>query len=274
MSAKIAIGNQTSYTAPTAVFPFEYAVARGFDAFEWFPDTTPEGYGFSEEKLDAAQRRDVRNLALAHGIRQSVHAPWWVDLTTEKSRERLASTTAFARDVGAKLINIHIGLGARREEFARRVLELLRELHGVGLELAIENTVESSPEDFNALFALLKKRAGEALASVGLCFDMGHANLCAATRNDYLAFLDRLSPAVELIHLHVHENWGDRDSHLPLFSGPAGQKDAGVRGLARRLLARGYDRALILEQWPDPPELLDNARERLLAIFADVRPEG
>lgn len=272
-ASRIAIGNQTSFTAPTATFPFEYAVARGFDAFEWFPDTTPEGHGFSEEMLDAAQRRDIRNLALAHTIRQSIHAPWWIDLRSAESMARLETSAAFALDVGAKLVNIHINLEGGLEGYARALLPLLRDLHGSGLMLAIENTVESSPDDFNALFSLLERRAGDAFASVGLCLDIGHANLCAATRNDYLRFIDRLAPELPLIHCHVHENWGDRDSHLTLFTGPAAQNSAGVEGLVRRLLARDFRGALILEQWPDPPELLDDARARLLEIVCELEQE-
>ncbi|MBW2730960.1 MAG: sugar phosphate isomerase/epimerase [Deltaproteobacteria bacterium] len=273
-SRRISIGNQTSFTAPTATFPFEYAIAHGFDAFEWFPDTTPEGYGFAEEKLDAARRRDIRNLALAHDIRLSVHAPWWIDVSSEESVEQLDSSITFAANVGAKLINIHISHEATLEDHVSAVVLLLKRLHPTGVMLSIENTVQSSPDDFNMLFSLLKERAGRAFTNVGVCLDIGHANLCAATRNDYLGFLDRLAPTIPLIHAHVHENWGDRDSHLTLFTGPSAQNSAGVEGFIQRLLTRSYEGALILEQWPDPPELLDNARERLLAILSEQETDN
>jgi len=34
----ICIGNQSAFSATRLLEPFEYAVANGFNAFEWFPD--------------------------------------------------------------------------------------------------------------------------------------------------------------------------------------------------------------------------------------------
>ena len=102
-----------------------------------------------------------------------------------------------------------------------------------------------------------------------MCLDLGHANLCAATRNDYLQFVDRLASHVPIIHLHLHENYGDADTHLPLFTGPAGRDDAGIRGLLERLRRRRFSGSIILEQWPQPPSLLNQARDRLIRLLND-----
>ena len=37
----VRLGNQTSCWAATPFEPFEFALASGFDAFEWFPDKKP-----------------------------------------------------------------------------------------------------------------------------------------------------------------------------------------------------------------------------------------
>src|ERR1035441_9988355 len=71
----IHIGNQTACWAATPMTPFDYAVAKGFDAFEWFPDKKP-GAGWDESDLDAAQRRNICETARARGIHLSVHARW------------------------------------------------------------------------------------------------------------------------------------------------------------------------------------------------------
>ena len=55
----IHIGNQTACWAATPREPFDYAVASGFNAFEWFPDKKPNG-GWDENDLDGAQRRNIR----------------------------------------------------------------------------------------------------------------------------------------------------------------------------------------------------------------------
>jgi sugar phosphate isomerase/epimerase len=103
--------------------------------------------------------------------------------------------------------------------------------------------------------------------TVGMCLDIGHANLCAATRNDFLRYYDALAPAVPLFHLHIHENYGDADKHLTLFTGPAGEDDSAIRAFLERLHGRAYQGVMILEQWPDPPQLLVDADTRLRQIL-------
>jgi sugar phosphate isomerase/epimerase len=264
----IAIGNQTGFSAPTPTFPFEYALQAGFDAFEFFPDLREDtGQGFREADLDAATRADLRNLAVGRGMRLSVHAPWWIDPLTPGALDELAETQRFALDLGARVVVVHLYLQQGVETYVEAVSPLIELLAAEGQQLALENTVETGPEQVNAVFAELSRRQPELHQSYGLCLDIGHANLCAATRNDYLAFIDRLEPTVPVIHAHLHENWGDADTHLPLFCGPAGEDPAGVEGLCDRLLARGFGGALILEQWPDPPQLLDQAHRRLRELL-------
>jgi len=94
---------------------------------------------------------------------------------------------------------------------------------------------------------------------------------CSATRNDYLRFYDGLEPRLPIIHLHLHENWGDADTHLPLFTGPATQNESGIRGLLARLRQRDFSGSMILEQWPHPPSLLNNARKKLLQLWDGSR---
>ena len=81
-------------------------------------------------------------------------------------------------------------------------------------------------------------------------------------------YLDALTPIVPLAHLHLHENFGDRDSHLPLFTGPARDNPSGIQGMVERLERRGFAGCAILEQWPQPPSLLVEARDGLARMAA------
>jgi hypothetical protein len=54
----------------------------------------------------------------------------------------------------------------------------------------------------------------------------------------------------------------------PLFTGPSATNDAGVRALVRRLWVLGFEGAIILEQWPHPPEQLVRTRNRLSELLA------
>ena len=135
--------------------------------------------------------------------------------------------------------------------------------------LSLENTPSTSPDHINAVFGVVSAMT-EATGRVGMCLDSGHANLHAGTRNDYVRFVDLLGAHVPIIHWHAHENWGDRDSHLTLFTGPSARDDRGLRALASRLLRRGFSGSVVLEQWPQPPELLLQARDRLRLLLETI----
>jgi len=265
----IHIGNQTACWAATPLTPFDYAVASGFDAFEWFPDKKP-GAGWDEGDLDAAQRQAIREAARARGIRLSVHARWQANPLQPDSAPLFLRDIELARDVGAVLLNIHFYQEQGIVAYVEAIKPLIQQTAEAGLQLAIENTPYHSPEEFNELFAQLRKLKSISTAHVGMCLDLGHANLCAATRNDFLKFFDRLDPQLPLNHLHLHENWGDRDSHLPLFTGPSGRDDSGIRGLMERVQRRNFSGSIILEQWPQPPSLLNHARDRLMKLINET----
>ncbi len=265
----IHIGNQTSFAAPPLV-PFEYALAAGFDAFEWFPDRHGEAAGWDEADLAAPLRARIRERARAAGVRMSVHARWQANPLQAECRAWLWKDLELARDLGAELLNIHLYAEQGAPAFVEAILPLVRRAAAAGICLAIENTPQHSPELFNELFELLRAPHSAPAAQVGMCLDVGHANLCEATHNRYLEFLDRLDPRLPIIHLHLHENWGDADSHLPLFTGPAARDESGVRHLLERLARRNFSGSIILEQWPHPPSLLNAARDRLLQLFDEA----
>ncbi len=143
---------------------------------------------------------------------------------------------------------------------------LLEAARSANVRLSLENTPETSPDHFNKVFGVLTAMP-EAAGRVGMCLDSGHANLFAGTRNNFLLFVDLLGDHVPIIHWHAHENWGDRDSHLPLFTGPSARDDRGLRELVRRLMVRGISGSVVLEQWPQPPQVLVETRERLRRLL-------
>ncbi len=263
----ITVGNQTACWAANPTEPFDYAVAQGFDAFEWFPDRKP-GAGWDPGDLDPPTRQAIVATASARGIRLSVHARSQAHPLSSGGYALLWEDLALAQDLEARLLNIHLVHDQGLAAFVEALLPLVRRTAESGIRLAIENTPQHTPELFNELFARLRALISVETRHVGMCLDVGHANLSPATRNDYLRFCDRLDPQAPIIHLHLHENWGDADTHLPLFTGPSAQDESGIRGLIARLKQRRYSGAVILEQWPSPPALLNQARDRLLELWS------
>jgi len=267
----IRIGNQTSFAA-SLLEPFVFAAANDFTAFEFFPDRGFSGTGgWSENDLNEAARRSIRQTALEKKIELTVHAPLEFNPLHHPDDARLSSSVEFAHSIGATLLNLHLDVGQGVEHFVESLGPTLRLTRQAGLKLALENTVWTGPEDFNRFFAALRQRNDFPSKHCGMCFDLGHANLFGAMQNNYLRYLDMLFPEVPIIHLHLHENFGDRDSHLTLFTGPSRENRAGIKGFLERLLARKFSGCAILEQWPQPPWLLVNARDELEKLIAASR---
>ncbi|MBR5949707.1 MAG: sugar phosphate isomerase/epimerase [Clostridia bacterium] len=79
-----------------------------------------------------------------------------------------------------------------------------------GLVIALENVMEPSPE------MLVKIAEGVASPRLGLCLDIGHAN-CIVSKTPPE---DWIAPMAEhLFHVHIHDNLGENDLHLPLGEG-------------------------------------------------------
>jgi starch synthase (maltosyl-transferring) len=264
---RIRIGNQTSFLVLPVLLPFEYAVARGFDAFEWLPDKKESGEGWTADDIPRETRAIIRKTASERDISLSVHASIQSGPLKTKGSEVFQRDVEFAREVGAVLFNIHFDPDEGIDSFVRSITPLTEDLSQTGMKLSIENTPAAGPQDFNQLFRYLADVRFPHISSVGMSLDIGHANLCDLTRNDYLKYVDLLAPEVPIIHLHMHENYGDYDSHLPIFTGPAGKDPAGIKGLIERMKKRKFSGTIILEQWPQPRELLDRARNRILEMF-------
>jgi sugar phosphate isomerase/epimerase len=257
--SSFSIGNQTAFFVPP-LLPFDFAVEQGFDAFEFFPDGGPDDHGWSADDLNAKTRNLIRTTAFEHHIRLSVHTTLRADLHSPMGRSALFRDLDLARDIGARVLNTHFE-PRDPQMLARDLTDLVGRLRAADMVMTLENTVSVSPEDFNDLFSRLPS------GPFAMCLDIGHANLYQGTHNDYLGYLDRLSETIPIAHIHAHENRGDADSHLPLFTGPARQDPSGLRGLVDRLQQRGFSGSVILEQWPDPPQLLVAARDGLRALI-------
>jgi sugar phosphate isomerase/epimerase len=203
------------------------------------------------------------------GILFSVHAPHTANPTSRAGADAIRRSIRFGGEVGAGVVNLHLFPEQGAKPFAESLGPLLEAAGAAGVRLSLENTPHTSPDHFNAVFGVLAEMP-EATGRVGMCLDMGHANLYGGTHNNYVRFVDLLGNHIPLIHWHAHENWGDRDSHLTLFTGPSARDDRGLRELIRRLLQRGFCGSVVLEQWPQPPEQLVKARDRLRNLVESV----
>ncbi|MBF0517823.1 MAG: sugar phosphate isomerase/epimerase [Nitrospirae bacterium] len=259
----VRIGNQTAFSAHPPWLPFEFAINNGFDAFEWFSDKKSWGQGWAVEDTGKEDRRRIKEESRRCNIALSVHIPAEANPLIDNFLDMFKRHVEFAIDIGASNINIHLFTEHGIDNYVRSLIPLIALTRSAGVTLSIENTTITGPDDFNYLFSKINALNGA--DHVGMCLDMGHANIFHETRNDFIRYIDRLD--VPIIHIHAHENFGDRDSHLTLFTGPSQSNSLGIRGFVNRMTGRGFSGMIIMEQWPHPAELLINARRGLLDFF-------
>src|SRR5262245_34878413 len=104
---------------------------------------------------------------------------------------------------------------ARKRDAAFSTLEhLVLHAHHAGVTLAVENTTSEMGEP-----AYLRAFVDETrLTGLRFNFDVGHANLADGPANERLE--KSFVPMKELIaSVHLHDNHGDKDEHLPPYDG-------------------------------------------------------
>lgn len=186
----------------------------------------PEIY-FPSSSLDSLKREDIYRLRqlLDYNPSLSVHAPF-MDLSPgavdSKVRavtaERFYQTLDIAEQLEPETVVFHSGYEKWR--YAHRVdiwLDgslrtwgpMIKRARQIGIKIVVENIFEDEP---SSLRMLMKELHSE---NFGLCFDTGHCNLFSKV--PLTDWLEVLGPYI--FELHLHDNDGTFDSHLPIGDG-------------------------------------------------------
>jgi len=175
-------------------------------------------------------RRDWREraafyAAFAHrhpGRRLHLHGPFldlsyssWDPLILEATRRRVRDTLGLCGRLRPEHLVLHLRCPPyfcrpdRMEPWVRAAQAFwepwLERFAGLGVTVAFENVEESDPAPAAALLDALRGYP------CGFCLDVGHAH--AFTALEPRGWVERLG--ARIVHLHVHDNLGDDDRHLP-----------------------------------------------------------
>jgi sugar phosphate isomerase/epimerase len=256
--------------------------AHGFERVEIFANR-PHFDQASEEQL-AEVEEALRDAKL---IPHSVHAPiaeslaggrWGRPLSIaqadERSRteavEEVQASIAVASRLGASLVVVHVGVpdsqqppaGDNSPAAVRRSLE---HLHEVAARAGVTLAVEVMPNRLSSAETLVRLIEDDLeLPGVGICLDVGHANLMG----DVVDAIETVSGHV--VTTHVHDNAGRRDDHLLPFEGRINW-DSALMALQKI----GYDGALVFElaASTEPRVVLERA-QRVRARFEALLGAG
>lgn len=178
------------------------------------------------DSLDPAQLDRVADCLQTAGLAVTIHAPF-LDLNPgaldplvrEVTWTRLSRTLELATTLQARVVVVHPGFDLwhydhKPQLWLNQALPFFRELLALaeasGTRLAVENIFETRID------SLVELVTGLDHPLCGYCFDVGHWNLFAES-TDMAAWLAEI--ADRLFHLHLHDNCGRTDQHLPLGAG-------------------------------------------------------
>jgi len=179
-------------------------------------------------ELDAlsGQRLLKISQALAEaGVQPTIHAPFFdlnpgaLDpLVRQVTCQRLSQALTLAETLDARLMVIHPGVDKWRYPNLEQtwltlakasLLPLVEQAAACNCQLALENIYEETPD---TLVQLVEEIAAPGF---GHCYDVGHWHVFG--KRPMAAWLKALGP--KLLHLHLHDNCGRHDEHLPVGDG-------------------------------------------------------
>ena len=202
--------------------------------FDWAYELEDLGYTGWEIVNEGRQRLTPKTLPMARDIMETtdlvitIHLPY-SDLNLasmnqpiwEESVKQTKSCLTFASEF-SRLAVVHPGhLSPLGKHMADKAWEQnilgLKEICDHAAELDMIIAVENMP----AIESLLGRTPEEMIGMIenvdrdnlGFVFDVGHAN----TNGNVDQFLNKL--AGKMIHVHIHDNRGERDEHLPVKFG-------------------------------------------------------
>jgi sugar phosphate isomerase/epimerase len=185
-------------------------------------------YYTSDLQTAKEMAKKERKAAAAAGIRiHQVHGPWPTDdKTAKKRKEKLIYMERAIRLTpvfGARYLIIHPDMPFGWDDepepaFSWQTnLDLFRAMLPIAEEEGVILCIENMPMKAHAISRT--QRMYEFVQEInhpnlGMCLDTGHANVFADDCGDMVRLI-----APVLKTLHVHDNMGDKDSHLPPYKG-------------------------------------------------------
>ena len=230
-----------------------WAAEHGFD----FIDLTLEHPKAAADVLDA----DAVHTAITRtGLSVVGHTAWYLPFASPVARlrqaaiEEVISTLPIFARMGARLVNVHPDAGRsalgqdqniRLNAAAFATLAEAASRHG--MRLMVENIVGA----YESVAAFQQFLGAD--PRIGWHYDIGHAQVRGNRSHEYLtAFGDRL------VHVHISDNSGRTDDHLPLGVGRLDWKR-----FVRQVKRTGYDDTITLEVFADDRDYLLASRNRL-----------
>ena len=184
----------------------------------------------------------------SYSLKYSIHAPFMdVNISSPQDQSRLnsiaqiKSSIDLANEINAEAVVVHPGLISflANKYFKKEVYEFanqsIKEIGDYAKDLGVMATIENMP-NFESMIYQNIVDLNQLLVEneMHMTLDIGHANHVGYAPEDMI--FDSIK------HVHVHDNLGDDDSHLPL-----GEGSIDLKYIINTLESKNYDGIYILE---------------------------
>ena len=184
----------------------------------------------------------------SYSLKYSIHAPFMdVNIASPQDQSRLnsiaqiKSSIDLANEINAEAVVVHPGLISflANKYFKKEVYEFanqsIKEIGDYAKDLGVMATIENMP-NFESMIYQNIADLNQLLVEneMHMTLDIGHANHVGYAPEDMI--FDSIK------HVHVHDNLGDDDSHLPL-----GEGSIDLKYIINTLESKNYDGIYILE---------------------------
>jgi sugar phosphate isomerase/epimerase len=225
-----------------------------------------------EGNPDIINKRKDEIVKLLHQFKQKTiaHTAYWIDLASDYEYIRHAwileaiREIKTARKLGIDLINFHANIngmfyGQKRKLVLDNLVKSLREIVNQAKKYKIDVMLENVPLSNGIHNVDEFKYIIDNVATLFVHLDIPHAFTSGGMASviDYIdTFRDKI------IHIHWHDNHGQKDEHLPIGDGFIDHQEA-----VKALKAIGYDRTITLEVFTSSNDAKSSA-DKLIAMWS------
>jgi len=226
----------------------------------------PEG----KPEILLEKKKDILSLLGKYKIFAIAHTSWWVELGSEYESvrngwlEECKKAIEISSELGLRLLNLHstsMGLYFRHKHkiiVLNNLVESLRQLVEYSKKYGVGIMLENVPPGYGISGLKDFKYIVDRVPELKVHLDIGHTFVQDGMKNveRYIkTFKDRIE------HIHIHDNYGKRDDHLPV-----GRGRINFVRVVKMLKKINYDKTITLEVFTSKKDAM-KSREKIKKLW-------